>query len=1076
MQKRCGYCLSVIDAAAQICPVCGKAAETNTPFHRLPVGTLLRDRYYIGAALGQGGFGITYAGYDTNLERKVAVKEYYPNGFVSRERTDPTVRVTGTTEEDVAFFEKGKKRFLDEAHTLAGFSGLEGVVDVHDCFAENNTVYIVMAFIEGVTLKDYLGSVGPLPAADALNLLMPVMTSLRQIHRKGLIHRDISPDNIMLSRDGGGLRVRLIDFGAARDVSSNGGMSLSVVLKPGFAPIEQYGSEGKQGPWTDVYALCATLYMCVTGLRPPAAPDRLQGAGLKTPSEAGAQIDANTERVLMKGLALNAAYRYRSIDELLKDLLDDEATITVTKESEEKKKGMPEDGPWEETTLITSKEKEKKDRKKEKKKDDDAARRRKRIVGASVAAAAVAAVLFFVILSGRSAAPKETRLETVGLTSENAALADPDAVASGDCGLSAGRVFWSLSGTGTLTVSGHGRMDHYDDDDEEDRPPWYDYRDSIRSVVVEEGVTALGSYAFWQHTALSSVSLPEGLTELGYHVFDGCSALTSVDLPRSLTEVYGSSFVNCTGLTEVNLHEGITEIGMGAFEGCTALKSVKMPDSIELIDSFSFKDCSRLADISVPDKAIAIGLEAFEGTFWYNAQPDGFVRLGSVLYQYKGKMPKGYAVTVGSDVKSIAEYAFSHRELSAIVIPDSVTVIGDGAFLNCTELKKAAIPSGVTEIGSSVFNGCEALTEITIPDGVTRIGYSAFENCGSLKSVTIPAGVTEIGSEAFSGCAGLTGVALPAGVTEIGSDAFADCAGLTGVSIPDGVTEIGSGAFKGCTALKDISLPDNTLKMEYDVFTNTAWYKAQPDGMLIIGGFLCGYKGAVPVNGTVAIPPGVKVIAAKAFEEQTGLAEAALPDSVQRICFNAFKGCTGLKSVSLQEGLSEIGFGAFNGCAGLTGVALPDSIEKIQSSCFKDCTALAEITFPDKAVNVSYDVFANTAWYNAQPEGIVMIGSVLYAYKGTMPALQKLTVGSGVKAVAGKAFAEQEGLAEAVIPEGVVFLGDSAFLGCRQLKSVTIPESVTEIGSLLPDVTVFGKAGSYAETWAEEKGLTFVAK
>ena len=326
MQKYCSYCLNPVQETDRLCPFCGKPVDAEAPYHHLLPGTMLQQRYYIGAALGQGGFGITYAGYDTQLCRKVAVKEYYPNGFVSRHNTVSETVVSGINAAESDFFEKGKKRFLEEARTLAGFSGIDGIVNVMDCFSLNNTVYIIMEFIEGITLKQYVGSGGKIPVADAINLLMPVMQSLRQIHAKGLIHRDISPDNIMLVQNGDRISAKLIDFGAAREAASVGGKSLTVVLKPGFAPFEQYTFGDRQGPWTDVYALCATLYFCITGAVPPAAPDRIINDPLRSPASFGVAIGAREETVLLKGLTVSAQDRYHSIDALLKDLFSADAS------------------------------------------------------------------------------------------------------------------------------------------------------------------------------------------------------------------------------------------------------------------------------------------------------------------------------------------------------------------------------------------------------------------------------------------------------------------------------------------------------------------------------------------------------------------------------------------------------------------------------------------------------------------------------------------------------------------------------------------------------------------------------
>ena len=296
--KYCSKCMNPIEETDVECPFCGTAVNAEIPSHHLAPGTILNNKFMVGAALGEGGFGITYIGRDTKLDMKVAIKEYYPNGYVNRSNTiSPSVN-SSTSGERKDFFDTGRDRFLREAQILAKFSGSTGIVDVRDFFEENNTAYIVMEYLDGQTLKDYLKNKGTLTPEQTIRLLMPVMESLKKVHTQGLIHRDISPDNIMLV-DG---HVKLLDFGAARNVSATANKSLSVMLKPGYAPEEQYRSKGDQGPWTDVYALCATMYKCITGITPDDSTQRVFSDELKTPSALGISIDPVIEKALLKGL------------------------------------------------------------------------------------------------------------------------------------------------------------------------------------------------------------------------------------------------------------------------------------------------------------------------------------------------------------------------------------------------------------------------------------------------------------------------------------------------------------------------------------------------------------------------------------------------------------------------------------------------------------------------------------------------------------------------------------------------------------------------------------------------------
>ena len=279
-------------------------------------GTRLIGRYTIEGVLGQGGFGITYLGMDELHKKKVAIKEFFPQGIVTRNiEYEDTVTVTLVGEKEN--YDKGKERFLKEAQTMAMFSKDKGIVKALDFFEINNTAYIVMEYLEGVTLKQYLRENKRIAAEDLVELLVPLIEALDEIHSQGLIHRDISPDNIMVLPDG---RIKLMDFGAARDYTEFGEKSLSIVLKPGYAPPEQYQTHGVQGPWTDIYALCATMYKCITGENPPDAIDRLVDDHLKKISAFGISVSPQIEKAIIKGMSVAANDRYQNVGDFCEDL------------------------------------------------------------------------------------------------------------------------------------------------------------------------------------------------------------------------------------------------------------------------------------------------------------------------------------------------------------------------------------------------------------------------------------------------------------------------------------------------------------------------------------------------------------------------------------------------------------------------------------------------------------------------------------------------------------------------------------------------------------------------------------
>ena len=292
--------------------------ENEKNLYSLQRNTELIGRYVIQEVLGQGGFGITYLGIDKLYGSKAAIKDYYPQEIAMRKAQYEDV-VTVTSIEEKNNYDKGKKRFLDEAQVMARFNKNEGIVKILDFFEANNTAYIVMEYLEGITLKQYLGKYGVIQFRNLIEMMLPLLEALIEIHSQGLIHRDISPDNIMVQHNG---KVKLMDFGAARDYTESGNKSLSVILKPGYAPPEQYQTHGVQGPWTDIYALCATIYKCLTGITPPDAIARVMDDKFKGPDQLDGKLSPDIKKILWKGMNIFPEERYQDIGEFGEDVYD----------------------------------------------------------------------------------------------------------------------------------------------------------------------------------------------------------------------------------------------------------------------------------------------------------------------------------------------------------------------------------------------------------------------------------------------------------------------------------------------------------------------------------------------------------------------------------------------------------------------------------------------------------------------------------------------------------------------------------------------------------------------------------
>lgn len=321
----CLGCMSPIENPNLPCqnPKCHWKRGTPNSELQLQPGTLLESTagtFIIGRALGQGGFGITYIAGDINNKIKVAIKEYFPSKIVAREPDKKTVRLLSDDLDNRHLLKRGIKDLYREADTLAKFVDDPNIVTVRAIFKKNNTAYIVMEFVEGQTFKEMLANIGkPISLIEVVTQLEPIMKALTKVHEAGIVHRDISPDNIIIENDG---TVKLIDFGAARSLSMEGEKSLTVMFKMGYAPPEQFQTHGKQGPWTDVYALAATIYHAVTGQKPVSTTDRWMGIDtLEMPSSIpGVIISPQGEQAILKGMALKIEERYQSVKEFYKAL------------------------------------------------------------------------------------------------------------------------------------------------------------------------------------------------------------------------------------------------------------------------------------------------------------------------------------------------------------------------------------------------------------------------------------------------------------------------------------------------------------------------------------------------------------------------------------------------------------------------------------------------------------------------------------------------------------------------------------------------------------------------------------
>ncbi|MGN0373755.1 MAG: protein kinase [Enterocloster sp.] len=331
----CLNCMKTYDDQFDICPHCGfvKGTPPREAYHLHP-GMILANRYIIGTVLGFGGFGVTYRAWDSTLSKMLAIKEFYPNGIVNRIPGEKDVIIySGKRKQE---FLNGKTRFLDEARNMAKFSTHPNIVHVHDFFEENHTAYIAMEFLDGISYKKYIADCGGKVDVDtAVGVVQAVLSALKEIHRNKIIHRDISPDNIFICADG---RIKLIDFGAARFTTGEEEKTMSIILKPGYAPPEQYRSKSRQGPWTDIYAVGAVMYRSLTGTMPEESVNRQIEDTLIAPRELNPDIPDDINNAIKRAMALDWQLRFRNVDEFSQALTSDKPVLDDQGELKRRKK------------------------------------------------------------------------------------------------------------------------------------------------------------------------------------------------------------------------------------------------------------------------------------------------------------------------------------------------------------------------------------------------------------------------------------------------------------------------------------------------------------------------------------------------------------------------------------------------------------------------------------------------------------------------------------------------------------------------------------------------------------------
>lgn len=634
-------------------------------------------------------------------------------------------------------------------------------------------------------------------------------------------------------------------------------------------------------------------------------------------------------------------------------------------------------------------------------------------------------------------------------------------VESGACGTEGNNVTWILYNDGTLAISGVGEMANYTSGNS---APWYNRRDSIKTLDVSAGVTHIGDYAFYQCENIEGVTFSPGLSSIGSYAFSECSGLIDIIIPPGVMSISDGVFYRCSSLQTVSIPYGVTTIPYGAFKRCSNLERVSIPESVTAIETDAFYEDGKLSDVVLPDGLKTIGFSAFQGC----------TSLEEI------NLPDGLA--------KIENYAFDGcGSLKEIIIPESVTLLFSRAFSNCSGLTEITIPGSIKNIASYCFSSCSSLQVVEIQNGVETIDFSAFGDCNSLTTVILPVSLTSINSTAFPsgfsgfycysgsyaasfaktyvslGSGGIVSTSFPnqvywtldndgilkifghgevpsytmmgsstskppwssvsgtvkeviieEGVTSIGAYAFYACSPLTSVVLADGVISIGNYIFSNCISLADISLPDTLTSIGNDAFSGCSALQA------------------------ISIPSSVRTIADSTFSGCNRLANIDFQGKITSIGISSFSGCSRLSEIILPDGLAIIEDNAFNNCYSLKNLNLPESLTTIGSQAFSSCSSLDSVVLPDSVTSIGAGAFRYCSFLDS-----VSLPSNLTSLPDNMfqgcSALEFILIPSNVETIGGSTFRNCSSLQMITLPDTCSSIGERAFAGCTNLLTVDLP-------------------------------------
>ena len=1019
----CSRCMREVNDEAIKCPHCGYDPFDKNKGWVLEEGTLLQNgRYQLGAVLGSGGFGITYAAWDLLLNYPLAIKEYYPRNLCERDVSEDDSVIINPGREGM--YQSGLFRFIREARILGTLQNFKNVVPVSEWFEANNTAYIVMKYISGVTLEDYVKA-NHIPPQKLITMMRDIVEALVLVHAQGIIHRDISPTNIMVQDDG---TMILIDFGASstKERMSNG-EDHTVIYNRKYAPIEQYDEAGMQGSFTDVYALSATLYHLICGTPPKESVARKFGDTLQSPRDRNIPIKKYQDRAIMDGLILQPEKRTPSMAVFRSMLYN---------------LPMPEE--------VT--------------------RRRRFIFRVLSAVAVVTLAVILVAINFTTGFPLREGLlfslhsdgfHVSGFTSLKEKVSVPPSIAGIDivqideAAFQGNEVLTYAEIPGT--VKNIGRFA-------------FNMCTNLKEAILGEGVSSISSQAFSGCTNLQAVMTTSTLTEIDPEAFSntGERLILLGNLDTKAAKIAGQLGLNYAHIESIENSDGITitkyetaqnkavvpdvlngkpikviESGNIRAVFPTMLQSVILPRSLDKIGDYALRGVS-IAGIDLPSSLKHIGREGFSQSFVESIDiPD------SVQF-------------VGEEAFSICMYIHS------VKLSSSMKEIPRECFVRCGSLNSVTIPEGITAINDRAFQRCSNLTFLAVPDTVSFIGDSAFTDCFSLDSIYLPPTLDHMDISALDGCrASMTITGYEGSLGQYIARKY----GYNFYDLGNSDEHIIISPNSNLWVKAGIASSDTIALPSYSVYS-----KAIPARQID--------RARALKSSRVILPKHVQAICAGSFMGNLAVVSIDCPSSLRRIETVAFRGCENLRAINLSDGLEAIDTQAFQNCRKLTEIILPSSVKSIGENAFENCVSLTAIKIPTSLAVLDRKAFRATGLVSLDiPGNIVKCSSAFEDCKN----LRSVAFAEGIRTIEGS-FAGCTELETVTIPDGVNKLSRSTFNGCGSLRDVWIysdkidldyiSDNTKKKGYLFadsPNLTIHARKASSSHVYASLHNINFDA-